>query len=76
MSKIITVLGINLTKDVKALYSKICKTLLREMKLMKTRMGYVQCSWSGNLIFLRCLFPPNGSICNAIATNVQIDFFG
>ena len=43
-------LGINLTKEVKDLYSENCKTLMKETEDDIHRWKYIPCSWTGRVL--------------------------
>ena len=48
-SKRIKYLGINLTKVVKNLYSKNCKTLIKVMEDYTNKWQDILCSWTGRI---------------------------
>ena len=48
-SKIITYLGINVTKKVKDLYAENHKTLMKEIKDDTNRWRDIPCSWIGRI---------------------------
>ena len=48
-TKRIKYLGINLTKEVKDLYTENCKTLLKEIEEDTNKWKYIQCSWARSI---------------------------
>ena len=48
-SKIIKYLGINLTKEVKDLYSENCKTLMKKIEDDANKWKDMLCSWIGRI---------------------------
>ena len=52
-SKRIKYLGINLTKEVKDLYSENYKTLMREIKEDTNKWKHIPCSWIGRISIVK-----------------------
>ena len=55
-------LGINLTKEVKDLYAKNCKTLIKEIKEDVNKWKDSPCSWVGKINAVKMAIPPK-AIC-------------
>ena len=51
-------LGINLTKEVKDLYSENYTTLKKEMKEDTNKWKHVPCSWIGRINFMKTAITP------------------
>ena len=75
-SKRIKYLGINLTKEVKDLYSENYKTLMKEIKNNTNKWKDIPCSWTGKIyvakmtILLKAIYR-----FNAIAIKITMSFF-
>ena len=69
-------LGINLTKEVKDLYSENYKTLKKEMKEDTNKWKHVPCSWIGRInITKMALLPKAIYRFNAILIKVSMTYF-
>ena len=55
-------LGINLTKEVKDLYSENYTTLKKEVKEDTNKWKHIPCSWSGRINIIKCPHYPKQSI--------------
>ena len=51
-------LGINLTKEVKDLYSENCTTLKKEIKEDTNKWKHVACSWIGRINIIKMAILP------------------
>ena len=51
-------LGIHLTKEVKHLYAKNCKTLIKEIKEDVKKWKNIPCSWVGKIIIVKLAILP------------------
>ena len=56
--RIIKYLRINLTKEVKDLYSENCKTMMTETEDDTNKWKDILCSWIGRIILLKCPYHP------------------
>ena len=77
--KTLRYLGINLTKEVKDLYSKNYKTLMKETEHDTKKWKDVRCSWIGRILW-KCLHYPKQSthlqsLHNAIPIKTPTSFF-
>ena len=54
-------LGINLTKDVKDLYSENCTTLKKEVKEDTNKWKHVPCSWIGRINIIKMAILPKAT---------------
>ena len=55
-------LGINLTKEVKDLYSENDTTLKKEIKEDKNKWKYVPCSWIGRINIIKMAILPKACL--------------
>ena len=69
-------LGINLTKEVKDLYSETYTTLKKEIKEDTNKWKHVPCSWTGRINIIKMAILPK-AICrfNAIPFKVLKTYF-
>ena len=58
----ITYLGINLTKEVKDLYSENYRTLKKEIKEDTNEWKHILCSWIGRINIIKISYYPKQSI--------------
>ena len=69
-------LGINLTKDVKALYSEKYTTLKKEIKEDTKKWKYILCSWIRRINIIKMSILPKAIYrFNAITITVQMAYF-
>ena len=75
-SKSIKYLGINLTKEVKDLYSENYKRLKNEIEQDKSKWKYIPCSWIGRISIVKISLPPKVIYrFSAIPIKITVAFF-
>ena len=57
--KTIRYLGINITKEIKDLFSENYKTSMKEIEDDINKWKDILCSWNGGTILLKCPYDPN-----------------
>ena len=68
-------LRINLTKEVKDLYSEIYKTLIKEIKEDSKKWKTVPCSWIGRINIKMAILPKTMYTFNVIPKKLFMTFF-
>ena len=69
-------LGINLTKEVKDLYSENYTTLKKEIKEDTNKLKHVPCSWIGRINIIKMAILPKAIYrCNAITIKIPMTCF-
>ena len=75
-SKRIKYLGINLTKDVKDLYSENYKTLKKETEEHAGKWKHIWCSWIGRINIIKMSILPNANYkFNTISNKITMMCF-
>ena len=75
-TKRIKCLGINLTKEVKDLYTENCKTLLKETEEDTNKWKDIPCSWIGRINFAKMsIFPLKIYRFNAVFIKIPRTLF-
>ena len=75
-SKIIKYLGINLTKEVRDLYSKNCKTLMKEIEVDTNKWKYIPSSWTERINVVKMAIQPRVIYrFNEILNKIPMAFF-